>query len=144
MYTVRLWKKGAAKITRFNGGSWFAELVGSQMKSYKTVSTFKLINGCIVEVLEALPEDYIDVILDKGSITRSWVYSDISKISDIPDILDQEREKICKWFEKNVNEAPFQIPRARQLQTSREKALPSRKAPPHISGRLMGSCLIGD
>ena len=144
MYTVRLWKQEGGKSKRFNGGSWFAELTGSQMKSYKTISTFKLINGCIIEVLEPLPEDYIDNIIGEGSIVNSWKYSTISKVSDIPDILDEECEKICKWLGKNINETPFQIPRARQSQTSREKALPSRKAPPHISGRLMDSCLIGD
>jgi hypothetical protein len=145
MYTVRLWKKGDSETRRFNGGSWFAELVGNQIKSYKIISTFTLISGCIIEVVEALPQDYLDQIIQEDFIC-TWTSSEITNISEVSDISEQEKVQISKWLGKDivVGEAAFQIPKAKSIQPSREKALPSRKSPAHISGRLMGACLIDD
>jgi hypothetical protein len=146
MYTVRLWKKcdNIKKVRRFNGGSWFAELVEDNIKSYKTIATFTLISGSVIEVVEALPQAYLDKIIQEDLID-TWISSEITNISEIPDISDQERERISKWLGKDITEdTPFQIPKAKSIQTSREKALPSRKSPAHISGRLMGACLIDD
>jgi hypothetical protein len=145
MYTVRLWKKGETEARRFNGGLWFAELVGDQIKSYKTVSTFTLISGSIIEVVQDLPQDHLDHIIQDNPIGKiQWSYSEIKNISEIPDISDQERKQISKWLGKDIVETAFQIPKTKSIQTSREKALPSRKSPAHISGRLMGACLIDD
>ena len=144
MYTVRLWKKGNTKIHRFNGGSWFAELSDDYLKSYKTISTFTLINGCIVEVVEVLPDIYLDKIIQEEFVV-SWSYYEITSVNEILDISDKERERICKWLGKDsCDETAFQIPKTKSIQTSREKALPSRKSPAHISGRLMNACLIDD
>ena len=146
MYTVRLWKKGDSETCRFNGGSWFAELVGTHVKSYKTISTFTLIGGSIIEVLEELPQDYLDqIIQDDRSDKSQWSYSEITNMSEISDMSEQEKVQISKWLGKDiVEETAFQIPKAKSIQPSREKALPSRKSPAHISGRLMGACLIDD
>ena len=143
MYIVRLWKRGdTATIHRFNGGSWFAELVDGSCKSYKTITTFTLISGCIVEVVEELPQDYLDHIIQEEKNTLSeWSYKEITNTQNNKDISEKEREQINSWFQK-TSSSPFQIPKAKSLQTSREKALPSRKAPAHISGRLMDACLI--
>ena len=146
MYTVRLWKKGDSETRRcrFNGGSWFAELVGANVKSYKTISTFTLISGSIIEVLEELPQDYLDQIIQEDFV-GTWTSSEITNISEISDVSEQEKVRISKWLGKNiVEESAFQIPKAKSIQPSREKTLPSRKSPAHISGRLMGACLIDD
>lgn len=143
MYIVRLWKRGdTTQVRRFNGGSWFAELINGSCKSYKTISTFTLINGCIVEVVEELASDCLEKIIQEDKNTESqWAYKEITNTRDIDDISEKERMQIDSWFQK-TSSSPFQIPKAKSLQTSREKALPSRKAPAHISGRLMDACLI--
>lgn len=142
MYIVRLWRKGHTQARRFNGGSWFAELVDGAYKSYKTISTFTLIDGSIIEVVEELPSEYLEKIIQEDKNTESqWSYKEITNTIDIKDISEKERIRIDSWFQK-TSSSPFQIPKAKSLQTSREKALPSRKAPAHISGRLMDACLI--
>ena len=166
---VSLINSAKSSYKRYNGGSWFAEVIDNiNVKCYSTLETHVLECGSILEILELKPENWLD------SFPESLMQQDVKSVPFSPlelkyEAVDVQKHLVGGYSVLIVGQEELQLAgvlddlkeiglslndmkhmrpsilvnkndKKLQEETSRESK--ARKTPPHISGRIMAPCMV--
>ena len=157
---------------RYNCGGWFVEVINdSIVQCYSTIETHLLENGCVLEIIDKKPDNWLDSFpeyllhqnvksiayyslglkcegVEKQLVGNHSVYSVYHNKLEVLEVLEDlknlgltSNDMKC-MTPSTLNKEESKIQKINQEESSRESK--SRKTPPHISGRIMAACMVHD
>jgi len=166
---ISLINSGKSSYKRYNCGSWFVEVVDDvNVKCYSTVETHALDCGSVLEILELKPENWLDSFPDclLGQDVKSVPFSVLELKYEVANVhkylvggysvlmVGQGELQLAgvlhdlKEIGLSLNDMKHMTPSIlvnkndKKLQEESSRESKARKAPPHISGRIMAPCMI--